>query len=287
MTDAGGGLKLIVNADDFGLSEAANEGIVHAHRNGIVTATSIMANGSAFEHAIDLARATPALDLGVHLTLVGEKPVLDPQTIPSLVGEDGRLLDSSRSFARRYMAGRIDRADVQRELTAQMEKVQQQRLPITHLDGHQHLHLFPRVFDVTVDLARTHQIDWIRIPNEPLKGYMFGAPAGWPRVLELLAVKHFCRRAVRRWPMRAAGFAGFYHGGRLNRRNLATVLRRLPAGGLCELMCHPSLDDPNSPYAHWGYAWADEVDALTDPQTRRYLQQNGVELTSYRRIADE
>ena len=287
MTGASGGLKLIVNADDFGLSEAANEGIVQAHRQGMVTATSIMANGSAFAHAVDLARATPTLDLGVHLTLVGEKPILDPQTIPSIVGNGGRLLDSSRSFARRYLAGRIDRADVQRELTAQMEKVQQQQLPITHLDGHQHLHLFAQVFEVTVELARKHQIDWIRIPNEALKGYMFGAPTGWPRILELLAVKHFCQRAARQWPRRAADFVGFYYGGRLNRRNLATVLHRLPAAGVCELMCHPSLDDPNSPYARWGYAWADEVDALTDPQARRYLQQRSVELTSYRQLADE
>ena len=100
--------KLIVNADDFGLSESVNEGIIEAHLNGIVTSASIMANGRAFNQAIKLCHDNPSLDIGVHLLLVEERPVLAPEKVPSLVSSEGRFHKTSKDFARKYLARRLN-----------------------------------------------------------------------------------------------------------------------------------------------------------------------------------
>ena len=105
-------LKLIVNADDFGLSEKVNEGIVSAHRNGIVKSASLMANGTAFDHAITCCAVTPTLDIGVHLNLVEEQPVLDTHQVPSLVDRKGRLPRHAKNFVRRYFAGQISLQEI-------------------------------------------------------------------------------------------------------------------------------------------------------------------------------
>jgi len=95
-------LKLIVNADDFGLTEKVNEGILKCFSNGILRSTSLMANGQSFEHAIGIIRSNPELDIGVHLTLVEEKPVLDAAKLPSLVGEDGHFHKHAINFTKKY-----------------------------------------------------------------------------------------------------------------------------------------------------------------------------------------
>src|SRR5690606_17555925 len=108
--------RLIVNADDFGLSQAVNRGVIAAHRDGIVTSASIMVNAPAFEHALELARAHPALDIGVHLTLTELAPVAPPGTVPSLLGDDGMLLPHALHFVRRYLLGTVRLDEVRTEL---------------------------------------------------------------------------------------------------------------------------------------------------------------------------
>src|SRR5881296_625665 len=115
--------RLIVHADDFGLSERINDGIVQAHRHGIVTSTSIMANGEAFAHAVALAQSAPTLDLGIHLTLIEERPVVSPAELPSLVDAAGGLHPHAIQFCQRYFSGRINLKEVRKELEAQVEKV--------------------------------------------------------------------------------------------------------------------------------------------------------------------
>ena len=146
-------LQLIVHADDFGLSEKVNEGILQAHRLGILTSASVMANGAAFEHAIEMWRSLPSLDLGIHLTLVEEQPVLDPAMVPSLVNETGQFYRHATIFAKRYFMGKIRLGEVRRELAAQINKVMSRGVTISHLDSHQHVHMLPQVLRVTLELA--------------------------------------------------------------------------------------------------------------------------------------
>ena len=151
-------LKLIVNADDLGLCESVNEGIVQAHQSGIVTSASIMANGRAFDHAIRLCQLVPSLDLGIHLTLVEEKPLREASTIPSLVGAGGKLHPHATTFMKKYVSGAIRVREVWSELEAQIQKVVSRGISVSHLDSHQHLHALPHIRRVSIELAKKYNI---------------------------------------------------------------------------------------------------------------------------------
>lgn len=280
MTGAAAGARLIVHADDFGLSESVNRAVLAAHEHGIVTSTSIMAGGAAFEHAAALARRTPSLDVGVHLTLTEQRPVA--ASVPTLVGSDGSFAPHATSFALRYLQGRIALADVRAELEAQIRRVRERGIAPTHLDGHQHVHVLPGIARVVAELARENGIRAVRVPAERVRGYMLGDPSRLKRVAGQLAIGALCALAPFAELRRADRFVGFYFGGRLNEQNLRTVLSRLPARGTIELMCHPGLDDPASPYRHWGYAWAAETAALSSSGIRALIAQRGVRLIGYR-----
>lgn len=145
--------RLIVHADDFGLSERVNEGIIQAHCDGVLTSASLIASGAAFEHAVSLLRSTPGLDFGVHLTLVGENPISKRDVIPTLLGGDGCFHSHSGAFMKRYFAGAIALDEIRRELDAQIGKVIARGVTVTHLDGHQHLHMVPGIRRVVGELA--------------------------------------------------------------------------------------------------------------------------------------
>jgi len=277
-------LKLIVHADDLGLSNNVNQGILEAHLRGIVTSASIMAGGVAFEHAADICRLMPTLDTGIHLTLVGERPVLDSATVPSLVGPDGKFHRNFTAFAWKYLTRGISLVEVRCELEAQIQKVMSRGLEVSHLDSHQHLHMLPQIFRVAVALAKKYRIPAIRIPRENLRAYMLGGKAWMLRVPQLLVLNMFCRGAASTFPLGTDYFAGFLFTGRLHKHNLRKVLEHLPTRGTCELMCHPGLRDPNIRCGQWGSHWADELKALTDPEISELLAKRGVQLISYREL---
>jgi chitin disaccharide deacetylase len=279
-------LKLIVNADDMGLTEKVNEGILQAHQTGIVTSTSIIANGAAFEDAVTRCKKVATLDLGVHLTLVEERPCLKPDLIPTLVDSAGKLHHHATAFVKKYLAGKIQLEEVWRELDAQLRKVVSHGIRVSHLDSHQHLHMLPQILGMTVKLARKYDIPAIRVPREPIRPYMFRGAGALPRVLELMALNGFCFLGQSRIKLRADHVAGFHIAGNLNKKNLQKLLQSLPDDGTCELMCHPGLDDPSSRYTHWRYRWQDELNALVDPEIAEYLRQRGIPLVSYRELTD-
>jgi len=274
--------SLIVHADDFGLSGRVNAGILSAHRQGILTSTSLVACGSAVDEAIELARSAPDLDVGVHLTLIAERPILPAETIPTLTNQEGRFLGSAGAFMKRLLGRGVSLGEVHRELDAQISYLVEHGVRISHLDGHQHLHMAPGIRSVVGELARKWRVPAIRYPAESVRPYMVKDPRHWGRVVELLVLNSFCRRAPADDAVRPDHFVGFYFGGRLSKRNLLTALARLPSRGTCELMCHPGLSDPESPYLSWNYHWQEEHDALTDPDVAGFLRDRGVALISYR-----
>lgn len=278
-------LKLIVNADDLGLSEGVNEGILEAHRNGILTSASVMANGVAFENAIRLCRSVPSLDLGIHLTLVEEEPLLSAAAIPSLVGTGGRFHRHATAFIRKYVAGKIDLQDVRSELEAQIKKVLSQGIEISHLDSHQHLHMLPQIRHITTALANKYNIPAIRGPREYLRPYMLRRAGGISRLCQLFVLNTFCQLGRKMPARRTDHFVGFYFGGNLHKENLHKLLQSLPIGGTCELMCHPGMEDSTTRYRHWGYHWSEELSALTDPEIATFIRRQGIDLISYRQLA--
>lgn len=275
-------LNLIVHADDLGLSESVNEGIVQAHLNGVVTSASVMANGMAFEHAVRLCQSIPTLDVGIHLTLVGEKPLTKPDHVLSLMGSRGRLHHHATSFMKNYITGRIRIAEVQAELEAQIKAVLSRGLEVSHLDGHQHLHVLPQILNVTLKLASKYKIPGIRLPFERPRFYMARRVNGASRFLQLLSLNAFCQLAKKKCAPWTDSFVGFYFAGNLNKSNLRTVLENLPRRGTCELMCHPGIDDPATRYGEWGYHWSDELEALLDPRITDWIREKGIHLISYR-----
>ncbi len=277
-------IRLVVNADDCGISSRINEGILLAHRAGIVTATSLMAVGRAFEPAVQCCRAVPALDVGVHLTLVAERPLLPHGS--SLTGDDGRFPASAGAFLQRWLTGRIRRADVQAEWSAQIERVLDHGIRVTHLDSHQHVHILPGLADLSLQLAARYNIPFVRVPVEDLWGERRPSLHGINRMLGATALRASWTlarlagaRAVKHRPLR---FVGFQDGGRLDELCLRRLLRALRPGRAYELMCHPGLT-PNEPdVKRWQYGHEKELQALTNPAIRSEIAARGIHLCNFK-----
>jgi hopanoid biosynthesis associated protein HpnK len=275
--------QLIVNADDLGLTPAVNRGVVRAFQDGIVTSASLLVTGSAFENAVALAQQNPKLDIGLHLALVEERAVLGPDVLPTMVDETGRFPRTSTEFIQRALLGGISWHEVEQEIAAQIALFQTTGLPLSHLDSHQHLHMFPPVFQIVRRLARWMDNVWIRNPAGPWRKSPDTSLGRWAQRLGL-NLTCLAARGLRdgSQPQMPDGLYGFEVSGCLTRPALKQILRRIP-DGLYELICHPGEHDADTQtqYSHWGYRWAEELEALTTPEMRLLLEEEGIVLTSF------
>jgi chitin disaccharide deacetylase len=277
--------RLIVNADDFGLTTGVNRGIVHAFQHGIVTSASLLVTGSAFEDAVALAQDFPALDVGLHLALVEERAVLGRESLPTLVDEAGRFPRTKSEFFKRAILGRIRWDEVEREIAAQIARFQETGLRLSHLDSHQHLHIFPPVFEIVTRLTSRMDNVWVRNPVGPWRKSPDVRMGRWAQRLGLNLACLWARGLHASPEVRIPdGMYGFEVGGRLTPAVLEQILREIP-DGLYELSCHPGEGDKETcmRYGHWGYRWAEELEALTAPETWRLLKEQEIELTSFAR----
>ena len=252
---------------------------MRACREGIVTSATLMASAPAFEHAVALARETPELDLGAHLTLTHERPLTDAGRVPSLVEDDGRFPQSIASLAFRFALGRIDGGELKTELEAQLARIADSGLPMSHFDGHQHAHAFPAVLGVMRELAPRFGIALARMPYEPVRASWLRHPAQWGRIAQLAVLNAVARTGDWSGLRTPNQLAGFIHGGSLDRRNLRATIDTLPGAGVCELMCHPGEEDGRDP---WGYHRGAELEALIDPEIAALLAERGVSRISFR-----
>jgi predicted glycoside hydrolase/deacetylase ChbG (UPF0249 family) len=257
--------QLIVNADDFGFTRDVNRGIVEAHSNGILTATTIMSCGAAFDDAVRLAREHPALDIGVHLVLVGQPPF--PMTVAKLV-----------------QAVALKRIRIYDELSAQVRRVLDAGLYPSHLDTHKHTHLLPPVLDAIARISEEFKIPWVRRPFDfPLN------PAGisWKKRAvsrALGVVRGRFERVLTRHGCRSTDhFAGFQITGKFDAGDVAKLIRSLPEGST-EFMCHPGICTGELRAARTRLKESREAElrALTSPEAREALWESGVQLVSYR-----
>ena len=279
--------RLIVNADDFGLHAAVNRGILTAHTEGIVSSTSLMAGGAAFDDAVRIARHCPQLGVGVHLTLVGARPVLPVAEVSSLLDEAGDFYGSYPLFIKRFLRGKIRLAEVERELAAQIDRIRMAGIQPSHLDSHQHLHVLPGIGGLVLDLARRFSIRAIRIPAEPV-AFIGATPATVGRLvgrggLTMLA-NLFRQHAAAAGIRTSDHFYGMLAGGQLTEPAILAILRRLPPGD-SELMTHPGFADESLADAfRWDYQWDAERQALTAPAVRALLAERQIRLISFREL---
>jgi predicted glycoside hydrolase/deacetylase ChbG (UPF0249 family) len=268
---------LIVNADDYGLTEGISRGILHAHREGIVTSTSAIALGPAYPKVARWLANEEHLGVGVHLAAVGEDPpLLSAREIPSLVGRRGHLCETYTAFVGRALLGRINPEELRLEFTAQLEAVQELGVPLTHLDAHQHLQLWPSVCSVVIELATRFGIPAVRVPRFRARNPV----ALGVTVLGALLARR-AKRAGLAFPLDAVGIECAGH---LDEQRLPSVLARLAAHGhpAVELTVHPGEgDDGDRSRYQWGYQWEDELAALVGPVAKRAVDAAGFRLATY------
>ncbi len=311
--------KLIVNADDFGLTAGVNRGIVESSSDGVVSSTTLMANGPAFEDAVVAARSVPNLSVGCHVVLVDGTPVLPPDTVETLLAvrsaEPGKFYSSLSAFAARAMLGGFDRDQLVAEITAQIRKIQGAGIHVTHLDSHKHAHIFPEILIALLRAARICGVRAIRNPIVPVKAM----PAKqfknkrelWKRYGQVRALHTFSgpfhQRTKRAGLLTPDGVIGVIETGsrealkdaskdnskddpKVNSNHnsgysslLRQTLSNLP-DGTWEFVCHPGYSDDALRATHTRLLDSrdEERHLLTSVELRQFLERENIQVISYR-----
>jgi predicted glycoside hydrolase/deacetylase ChbG (UPF0249 family) len=256
--------QLIVNADDFGFTRDVNAGIVECHRNGILTATTLMANGPAFDDAVRLSRDNPSLDIGCHLVLVGSPGF--PETVAQLV-----------------QAVALGRIRIHEELVKQVRTILDAGLQPTHLDTHKHTHLLPPVLDAVARISQEFSIPWVRRPFDfPVQAN--GVGLGKQIISRGLGIMRgrFHRVLAAHGCRLTDHFAGFRLTGRYDAAELARLIERLPEG-ITEFMCHPGYcgTELRAARTRLKDSRERELRALTSREIKTALERFNVRLTNY------
>ncbi len=257
--------QLIINADDFGFTRDVNAVIVHAHRQGVLTSTTLMANGEAFDDAVQLASETPSLDVGCHLVLVQGSSLVTGKPFPE---KPAQLLFA---LIRKQI-------DPYRELRAQLEKILGAGIRPTHLDSHKHTHILPTVFRAVVRLAGEFSIPFVRLPLDHTVPFAR---------LPFAVASRYYRGLARRANVRMTDhFVGFRLTGSLNEENFAAALSALP-DGTTEFMCHPGYlsAELQGAATRLKESRVRELKALTSPGIRDLMASKGVRLATFDKVA--
>ena len=240
--------RLIINADDFGLTRGVNQAIAQLFRAGSLSSATIMVNGSAFQHAVAIAKGLPELGVGCHVVLVDGDPLCDPESIPTLIDSgEKRLRRSLGSFARAALLGTLNEADVEREASAQVRRLLEHGIRPTHLDTHKHTHVFPSILRPLLRVAEHFDIPAIRNPFEQAWSLYVGRGHLLRRLqvkaLGLLEQNFHGQLHQHEGRIRTTdGAVGVSATGDLDARTLCSLLNKLPAG-TWEFVCHPGFHD--------------------------------------------
>ncbi|HET9282303.1 MAG TPA: ChbG/HpnK family deacetylase [Candidatus Angelobacter sp.] len=280
--------RLIINADDFGLTAGVNRAIAEANRSGVLTSATMMANARAFAEAAVLAKSQPSLKTGCHVVLIDGDPV--STNLPSLTNGSSCFRSSLKQFALAAVRRQISADEIQQEAEAQILKIQSQGIILTHIDSHKHTHMFPHVLRPVLRAAKACGIRAVRNPFEPLRAWphsaVLGTPALWLRSAGVTAFTMFAsefRRAIKEAGMLSTdGTVGIAATGKLDQKMLLGILAALPEG-TWELVCHPGYSDADLQAAGTRLTTSRETElaALTSSETKDTLARQKIELISY------
>ena len=287
--------RLIINADDFGMTNGINRAVIEAHTQGIVTSTTMMATGSAVDGAVALAVTRENLSVGCHIVLVDGTPASDSAKITTLLEEQSqpRFRSSLASVAGRAVAGRLDPDELEAEATAQIRSLQEKGVRVTHFDTHKHTHLFPAILRPLLRAAKTRGVSALRNPfgqRLPLsRQALRQRPKLWKRFLEVRILSTFAssfRRMVWQSGLKTPdGCFGVVSTGALDLELFQEVVNCIPEG-TWEFVCHPGYNDSELAAVRTRLRGSrqKELEVLTSPEARAALDRRGIQLISYREL---
>ena len=277
--------KLIVTADDFGLTHSINEGILMAAREGIVTNLNLIPTGDASNDAIAIIKYDKIPEIGVHLALTETRPVTSLRLISSIIDENGSFPDSRFKFLKKLFSGKIDIEHVKIELKSQIDKAAHSGARITNLSSHEHLHMIPEIFGILTDLAKEYGVGYVRV----LKKEVIVPPFSLKKAFRSAVVDYFrpgMERLLQRSGLGAAdNFLGFLDSGAVRENVLLRMLGDIKEG-VTELVTHPGFLDPEVlDHYRFHINCEEELYALTGPKAKKAIADNGIKLCRYGDLA--
>ncbi|HLO89261.1 MAG TPA: hopanoid biosynthesis-associated protein HpnK [Nostocaceae cyanobacterium] len=281
----------IINADDFGFSHGVNTAIIKAHQEGILTSTSLMVSGEAAEEAIALAKSHPSLAVGLHLVLVCGRSVLPPENIPHLVDAQGNFSNSAFQAGLKYQFNSKTREELKLEIRAQLQKFRESGLPLSHVDGHLHLHVHPVILNILAELAPEYNIKYIRLPCEELNktlkikrdnlvnkiiwSIVFGQLRSYgEKVLKSHHI-NFTQKVY-----------GLLQTSSMTEDYLLALIPQIEAE-LSEIYSHPAIINPGEPLNSPIGSGEKELAALLSLKVREVFKSNNFELINYSSLEDK
>ena len=284
-------MKVIFNADDFGLTAGVNHGIIAAFKKGLLTSTSLIASGEAAEEAMDLALRNPGLDTGIHLVLTDEPPLLSTEVLSIMDSRNG-LLPSRNRLLRSILTRKIDYKKVAREWCAQVEKPLGRGIKISHIDSHQFVHLFPGLCHVCLEIAQRYRIPFIRNTMiEPALSKKSFSEIGSVRFLQWLGLRGWTRlmaaRGIFPLPKKLPSVGFLNAGGRMTSSDVLQILDVLTFNknfDCVEIFLHPGLGDNRTrrKYKHWHYFWENDLNLLMNEDLRKGLEKRNIKTISFK-----
>ena len=278
-------LRLIINADDFGVSEEVNESVIRGYKEGVLTSTSLMVTGAAFEQAVKLARENPGLSIGIHLVTVVGKSVLPHSEIPHLVDREGNFSNNPTAAGLKYYFSPPARRELRKELAAQFEKFHSTGIPLSHIDGHLHLHVHPVIFKAALELGAKYGTRRMRVPEEERRlALEFDSTGVVQKTIHTLLFGGLARYMKKE--LKARGFLfpdrvyGNLQSGRMSERYFLYALENLSAD-TSEIYFHPAVYADERLLDHHERQCSIEFEAVTSDSVKQRVQQLGIKLTNY------
>lgn len=280
--------RIIINADDFGLTGRINLGIIKAYRDGILTSASLLANGPVFNEAVDLSRQNPGLGVGVHLNILRGRPVSDKKEVPGLVDKNGYFMPGLGMFFLKGLLKKLKAGEIENEFRAQIGKVIAAGIVPTHLDTEKHIHVLPLVSKILFNLAGEFGIQKVRCLETDADFY------------QLLNMRNlaFCLLAgfTRKWRARLAPdgilapkrIYGLLEAGRMSKERYAAIFKSISCGA-AEIVCHPGYAEdfpcntiPGMGSFYLNPAREGELEALLDAGLKELAGNLGIQFINYR-----
>ena len=277
--------RVIINADDFGMSVEVNEAVIRAYKEGVLTSTSLMVTGAAFEHAVELAKENPGLAVGIHLVTVVGKSVLSHAEIPALVDREGNFSNNPTAAGLKYYFTPRARRALRKELAAQFQKFRSTGLPLSHIDGHLHLHVHPVIFKAALDLGAKYGARRMRVPAEERQlAIAFDRANLLQKSIHTLLFGGLARYMKQKLSARGFSFPERVYGnlqsGRMSERYFLYVLDNLTAE-TSEVYFHPAVYADDRLLDNGERQCSIEFEALTSKRVKDRVQDLGVKLTNY------